>query len=191
MELKIALCGAHRVGKSTLAQEFAKQHKIRYLDMQTSDVTRRLGFNVAKPLNAQDRKNLQAALLHHYTELYRTPGSWVADRSVFDLILYSFMEYPELVDWVDQFAKDCCNIAHYLTHLVYVPATIPVVYQEGKANSSPDAILKADLLIRGCISRFVEDRQDLSLDMRFFRLNSNMNTVEQRVQQLSTMLQLF
>src|SRR5690606_39790848 len=77
-------------------------------------------------------------------------------------------------------------------YLVYVPSTIPVVEDRNKptASLSSDVRLKNDLLIRGAISRFVEER-DLSLDLVYMRLNSNMNSVEQRVKQMSIMLQQF
>lgn len=191
MELKIALCGAHRSGKSTLAKAFAEKHGIQYLDMGTSGVAKQLGLDVSKPLSAADRQRLQGVLLCHYAQLFRTSGSWIADRSVFDLLVYTLIESPSEGSWAENYANDVQLLAEHLTHLVYVPSSIPVVYEEGKASISPDCILKADLLIRGCISRFVEDRTNPRMDLRFFRLNSTMNTVEQRVRQLSTMLQLF
>ena len=191
MELKIALCGAHRSGKSTLAKAFAKEHGIKYLDMGTSNVARRLNIDVSKQVSPEDRKRLQTGLLSHYAQEIRTSGSWIADRSVFDLILYCFMEYPSEYDWVTAYAADCELLASHLTHLVYVPSVIPVTAEEGKASIAPDVLLKADLLIRGCVSRFIEDRQSPYLDLRFFRLNQTMNSVEQRVRQMSTMLQLF
>ena len=191
MELKIALCGAHRSGKSTLAKDFAEKHGIQYLDMGTSGVAKRLGIDVSGPVSDKDRRHLQSSLLHHYAQLSRTSGSWIADRSVFDLVIYSLLEYPSGVTWASQYAKDCEHLAEYLTHLVYVPPSIPIVGDEGKASTNPDVLLKADLLIRGCISRFVEDRTNPNMDLRFFRLNSTMNSREQRLKQLSTMLQLF
>lgn len=189
--MKIALCGAHRSGKTTLAKAFADRHGIKYLDMSTRSVISSLGLDVSVPLSPDDRKRLQNRLLAKYAELYRTPGSWVADRSPLDLVAYSLMEYPG-DDWVDTYSHDCLRILSYLTHLVYVPSTIPVVEDRNKptASLSSDVRLKNDLLIRGAISRFVEER-DLSLDLVYMRLNSNMNSVEQRVKQMSIMLQQF
>lgn len=195
MTIHIAFCGAHRVGKSTTAKAFADATGIPFLEIKSSSVAQRLGINVAVPQPPAQRLKLQTELLKMFREKMSVPNNWVADRSPLDLLIYMMLEYPDAELTLQNYALSCVDLLfETVTHLIYIPPALPIVADEKSASADPSVILKADVLIRGILSRYVEDRDydgEGRLRLRLFRLDSRTTTLAHRVAHCRTFTQQF
>ena len=106
MSYRIGLTGAHRVGKSTLAQVLAKDIKAEYTPVGISDMQAAYGYDSSKQdYTWEERKKIQELLLGEFSNqllglrvLRTEPVSRsmkVTDRTPLDLVGYTMWSFPE------------------------------------------------------------------------------------------------
>lgn len=95
--MKIAIAGAHGVGKTTFAKALAKRLKLNYI----FDVVREEAVKKGFVINESTPPEVQLWLVCRQWELEKTtPESWIADKSLFDYLVYG-----EIVLKDDNFKK--------------------------------------------------------------------------------------
>ncbi len=83
--MKIAIAGAHGVGKTTFAKDLAKKLNINYIH----DIVREEAIKKGFVINESTPPEVQLWLVCRQWELEKiTPESWVADKSLFDYLVY-------------------------------------------------------------------------------------------------------
>lgn len=162
----IGLCGAHRVGKSTLAEAFARQQNIPFVRTDVAGILRTLGVDPKADISIEGRLATQEAILYGLTEQYKHAESlttlWITDRTPIDLASYmladvqraTMADNPELAAMVNRYVDRCIEVAnaHFAT-IVLVNPGIQVVEAEGKAPGCPAymehlTMLQAGLMLR-------------------------------------------
>ena len=139
----LALSGAHRVGKSTLAKAFAEKNEWDYVASSTSAIFKNFGLDVNKPLTFDQRMLVQEATFEvHLDDVKKANARAITDRSTIDMAAYAMAEWAKaaegeqqdrLYDYVDR----CIRAANWLyAGWVLVQPGIPYVEEEGKPSLS-------------------------------------------------------
>lgn len=112
--MKIAICGTSCAGKSTLAEAFAKKHRIHYIRETAAQVVyKRKTFGGQLTI---------AALLSYEMEQFE---DWVSDRSLFDCYIYN--EIFDIDDDLTNFIFDMATNSFDDTELfVFVDEYFPI-----------------------------------------------------------------
>jgi len=83
--MKIAIAGAHGVGKTTFAKALAKRLGFNYIHDIVREEAAKKGFVI----NENTPPEVQLWLISRQRELEKnTPETWVADKSLFDYFVY-------------------------------------------------------------------------------------------------------
>jgi predicted ATPase len=159
----IALCGAERVGKSTLAQAFARAHHLIYIPSRAGEVFRAMNLPVG-PLPPEQRLVVQERILDAHVadiEAVKGDGAWIADRSTLDMAAYALFDLANSgVDpaLVEGYVNRCFRVANfYYSMIVLVQPGIPYVEAEGK----PKACLVRQALMNSIITGLLHDARAL------------------------------
>ena len=143
--MSIALCGAHRVGKSTIAKTFSEETGIPYIESTVNLVGKELGLNVNADLSFDDRMFLQEHVLKdHIKNITAITGPFITDRSPIDFAAYALGtlglksfgnsdQDKRLMCYIDE-----CILAtnRMFSLIVLVQPGIAYIDEEGKPNSS-------------------------------------------------------
>jgi len=156
------ICGAHRVGKSTLAQEYVKRTGAQYVQSPATQVYRDLGLSTETTHDFETRLMVQEEILRRLDAAYAAldivkPA--VADRTPIDLLMYTLADVDggkvpvHLEERLQRYITDCIGcINKRLSLLLLVQPGIPVVYEEGKASLSPGYIEHCNSLALGLVT---------------------------------------
>ena len=147
--MRIGFCGAHRVGKTTLAKRVAEEMGLAFIDGSCSGLFERLGMIPSQPLNFKDRLMVQTEILDRYLEKMSGQQNFVTDRTPFDYIGYTLAELnalavmgenqPAIEAAVEGYLTACKSALNTTLDLAFfVSPGIPLVAAEGKgAHSKP------------------------------------------------------
>jgi len=182
----LALAGAHRSGKSTLAKTIAYVAKgVTYVPSQTTSVFKSLGLDISKPLTFDQRMLAQEAILDlHLHDVQHAPTPWIACRSTLDFAAYAMAEWgknapPEGEDRLLGYVDKCLKAASWTyTGIILVQPGIPYVEEEGKA---PPSKTFQELMNTLCFSYMRDSRVNCSS----WFLRRELTGLEERVQAVS------
>lgn len=137
--MKIALCGAHRTGKTTIAQSLAKHYGIDYVPSQASAVAARMGINLKGQISVADRIAYQQAVMKTMVEDWTRDTPFITDRTPLDAAAYlladmanitgSNKERRQVVSYVE---KAQVLTGKLFDILIYVPPAIEYHDEPGK-----------------------------------------------------------
>jgi hypothetical protein len=142
--LNIALAGAHRTGKSTLAAAYAKSEGYAYIPSRAGEAFSLLGLRVGEPCSIDQRISVQEKILDlHVADIRKhRVGNWISDRSTLDMAAYTLLhaagsqdcDHQRVVDYMTR----CFEVAnrHYAM-VVLVQPGIPYEAVEGKPPPNP------------------------------------------------------
>lgn len=157
----LGLCGGHRVGKSTLAKEYAKKHNWTFLETSVSSVFEKLGHKPNEKFDFETRLTIQEQILIHLARLYREGEGYnvITDRTPIDMLAYTMSEAvgdvvkPELQPRLTSYVNKCFELTnnHFAGILVVQPG-IPLVVEEGKAAINAAYIDHLNALVIGLCS---------------------------------------
>lgn len=179
MKPGIGLCGAHRVGKTTLALALSQAANIPFLKTYTSQIFAKHGLDPAKPLPFQTRLSIQQEILAAGEDVWRqASGRFVSDRTPLDMAAYTLADVQGTTE-VDStallgYVRDCIQKTNqFFSQLIIVPPGIPLIHEPGKAALHEAYIEHIHTLIVGlCYSQNLSaristlDRAILSLEAR-------------------------
>jgi hypothetical protein len=153
--MSIGLCGAHRTGKTTLAEALAAQTKKPFVKTSTSEVFRQHGLDPAQALDFKKRLEIQKQILISYIETWSAqPQSFITDRTPVDLMAYTLadiqgnteVDFPEL----ERYLERCFEATNkYFDVLIVLQPGIELIAAEGKAALSRAYIEHLNSLILG------------------------------------------
>ncbi len=151
----IGICGAHRTGKSTLAQKLAHSLGIPFVQTITSQVFAEAGLDPAQSMDFSTRLMIQQKVLLAGEAVWSSSSQpFVSDRTPIDMMAYTLadiqgttiVDFSQLSDYLQQ----CFAIANlFFNHLIVVQPGIPLTYAEGKAALNPAYIEHINTLIIG------------------------------------------
>jgi len=191
----IGLSGAHRTGKTTLAEAFAKEQDIIFLRTSATEVFKAAGLDPASNLTIEQRIAVQEAMLQVFEQHYAAAakksnvGLFVADRTPIDLAAYLLAEVQqntskELTDQTLNFATHyvarCLDATNrWFSTVVIIQPGITVVDAEGKARGCPLFMEHLNSLMLGLCAderlrsrHFYIPRKYVSLDARLRALKN-------------------
>lgn len=181
--MSIALTGAHRVGKSTLAKALAKERDYTFVPSPMARVYEELGLPVGKlGLGFEDRMRVQEKALDYHVQAIRgVVGSlWVSDRSSLDMAAYTLLDacadpsYDH--DRVAAYVDRCFKVAnmHYGVVVLIQPG-IPYVSEPGKPPANISLQETFNLVLWGMA-------QDNRLECRSGFLKRDVLAVQERLE---------
>lgn len=194
----IGLCGAHRVGKSTLAAAFAKKHDVTLVQPEVSQIHRELGLDPKVDYPFEVRMTIQDAILKHLVECYRKAGvAFVTDRTPLCALAYTFADVRSSnvqgkgLQWFEAYTYACFKaVNEHFTNLVVVQPGLPLIQDKpGSAVMNAAYIEKLNSLILGFVAsercevaHFYIPREILDLDRRVSCIETAHKTVVTRHQ---------
>jgi AAA+ ATPase superfamily predicted ATPase len=187
----IGLLGSHRVGKSTLAREFAKKHDALFLETSASAVFKELGYDPAVTYDFSTRLTIQEEILKRFDEMYAAYSCRrvITDRSPMDMLAYTMSEaIGNSVAEHDQerfrkYAQDCFDVTNKrFTLLLLVQPGIKLVEAEGKAALNEAYIEHLNTLSLGLS---VDER----VDVPHFYIPRYMTDIDDRVEAVAFALE--
>ncbi len=164
----IGLCGAHRVGKSSLAREYAKKFNIPFIETSVSAaVFSKLGLDPSVTYDFPTRLTVQEEILKHLDGLYSghiMAFGAITDRTPLDLLGYTLAEAighrvpPECQARLKKYVEDCFEMTNRrFGTVILVQPGIPLVHEERKAAMNEGYIEHLNSLILGLT---VDERLD-------------------------------
>lgn len=187
----IGLCGAQRVGKSTLAQAFAKQQDIPFVQTSTAAAFKMTGRDPRIEYPIEERIAMQDVILTvleaQYVDATKRTKLWIADRTPIDMAAYMLADIqrstlvgkpPELAGLVLSYVERCFEAAnrHFSTIMLVQPG-IPPSEKEGSAPWEPGFMEHHNTL---CLGLLADER----LRCRDFQLARRYTDLDKRVQSL-------
>jgi len=146
--MRITIMGSHSTGKTTLAKALAERLNFGYLH----DVVREEAVKKGFVINENTPPEVQLWLLIRQWELETTtPEGWVADKSLFDYLVYGRLILKEkivkdLIQWfVQQNAK--------YDFVFYLPIEFPME-EDGIRSIDPEFREEIDRLLKECLDEF-------------------------------------
>lgn len=144
--LGIGLSGAHRTGKTTVAEHLAKANGFQFVKSSVSEIARSMRIDFSKPIPFKRRCEFQEVILETFQAAYDKVGAqmFVADRTPLDLAAYFLADVPteladvELSQYVRDYVGRCVAVTNktFLTTVVVQPA-IPYIAEPGKPLPNP------------------------------------------------------
>lgn len=156
--MNIGICGAHRTGKTTLAQALAAALAIPFIKTSVSQVFQKRGLDPAQPIDFGMRLAIQEEILNSAELIWQSAQQYyprfISDRTPIDMMAYT------LADIQGQTEVDTAQLSAYLarcwqltnlffSHLCVLPPAIPLVFEVGKAALNPAYIQHLHWLVLG------------------------------------------
>lgn len=147
--MMIGIVGAHRTGKTTLAQALSKEYGIPFHKTDVKGIMEEIGIDPAADLPFPERYKVQVCILDGLLASYQEGMSiyegqpFLVDRTPFDALGYLRTEIlrttvtPEVHADLDRYEEICFTTAnHIFQGLIFVQPGIPLVAEPGKAPAN-------------------------------------------------------
>lgn len=188
--MSLALVGAHRTGKSTLAKAFAQKHDVPFVQTGASEVFASLGLDPKAEYPIAQRIAVQAAILYAFERQWldasRRSIFYVSDRSPLDLASYLLADVtrqtlagqPEVADAVNGYVDRCVESANRFFHtIVLIQPGIPLVEAAGKAPACPAYMEHLNLLQSGLLRHEKLHAKTFMLPRQFTDMEDRMSAL--------------
>lgn len=179
-----ALAGAHRVGKSSLAEAFAEKHGLQLIQTRVSKVWTDEGLQPGDShpfrLRLEMQQKVMDAFVEDYEKIDIRRGA-ITDRSPIDMIAYTMGEAvghtvdEDLQEPLARYVDRCFEVANrHLSGILLIQPGIPLVAAEGKGAFNVAWIEHLTHLVRGLGA-------DSRLKTPFFTLQRSVTAMDRRV----------
>jgi predicted ATPase len=155
----IGLAGSHRVGKTTLARDYAERYGFTFLETSVSGIFKELGYDPADTFDFSTRLSIQEQVLSKVDAMYGAADHrdlLITDRTPIDMLAYTLAEANgNLVSESDQgrlesYMQRCFSVVNRrFSSLILVQPGIPIVSAEGKAAPNKAYIEHLNSLMLG------------------------------------------
>lgn len=195
--MTVALVGAHRTGKTTLARAFADKRGIPFVETSVSAIWRELGYDPAVTYDFETRLTVQEEILRRVDAIYakHTGLEFITDRSPLDMAAYTLADaigdrVPEhCQERLAKYVNDCFEVTNRRFGLVLlIQPGIRLVYEDGKAAVNAGYIEHLNSLILGLTvderltcGHFYVPRPVLELDRRIAALENCVDRSKERI----------
>lgn len=185
--LGLGLSGAHRTGKTAVAEILAERNDCPFIRSSAQQVAKDLGVKVDFGMPFHERMAYQEEVLRRFKEAYEQEagnGLFVADRTPLDFAAYVLTDYhPDRVrgleydanGWVLDYVRRCMELTgEYFFLVAVVQPGIPYVPEEGKPAPNP---LYQEIM-NTCLTGLGADHRVKS---HFFLMPRNLTDLQERV----------
>lgn len=142
----MALAGAHRTGKTTVAKAFSEEAEMPFIQTSLSALATDMGVKIGLDMPFEQRQQFQERALALFENEYQTKGDngcFVTDRSPIDLAAYVMTAWhpnfvtPELTDWAFDYVNRCLEMVnrYFKTVIIIQPASFPFVQEAQKGEN--------------------------------------------------------
>jgi len=191
--LAVGLCGAHRTGKTTLAQGLAERLGLPFARTSTAQVFQHHGLNPADVLDSATRLWIQGEILVAAQAVWAEyPHGFITDRTPMDFMAYTLadMHAAQAVnhEMVNDYLTACFAATHrYFSHLAVVQPGIALMPEPGKAALHPAYIEHLNTLIIGlCHDERAHPSTTLVLPRACLALTDRLAWLESKLARLRT-----
>lgn len=138
--MRVGLCGAHRVGKTTLIQQLVERTHLSAVKTSTTQVFKDNGLDPSKHYDFKTRLNIQFKILDALNRSYQT-DNFITDRTPIDTLAYLLCDVNNSVpenceEDIIRYYNLCNDSCKQFDLIILVQPGINVVYEEGKALNS-------------------------------------------------------
>ncbi len=153
--MNIGLCGSHRTGKTTLAEEISLRSGLPFVRTGTSDVFRECGMDPSKPMDFDKRLWIQHKILDAAERIWDAEQvQFITDRTPLDMAAYTLADVQgcTAVDFLglEKYLGRCFDsVNRFFGMLVLIQPGIPLVHEEGKAALNEAYLEHLNVLILG------------------------------------------
>ena len=154
--MSLGLFGAHRVGKSTLAQAYSESTGCAFVQTTTSQVFARRGIDPSESLSFEERLSIQHDILEEAVLQWSAcPEFFVTDRTPIDYMMYTLADIqgdtaPDYKEELAYYMEACFEALNkYFSTVILIQPGIPLVHEPGKAALNPLYIEHCNSLARG------------------------------------------
>jgi hypothetical protein len=150
----IGLCGAHRTGKTSLAQAFSNHSGVPFLQTSASAIFSMMGYDPKADYPIDIRLHIQRELLIYLRGTYdKWKGqTFITDRTPLDLAAYLLADVTRenVCDGIVEYVEDCLELTNRTFGTIFIiQPGIPLVEEQGKAPATPAYIEHLNALIVG------------------------------------------
>jgi nicotinamide riboside kinase len=152
---KIGICGAHRCGKTTLAQNLAQHLNIKFAQTNVSSVFAKHNMHAAQTMDFATRLWIQTEILHSVQQAWHKQN-FVTDRTSIDFMAYLLAEVQSNtqieLNKLQNYMQQCFAVANQnFESILVVQPGIALVYEDGKAAMNQAYIEHLNTLILGLV----------------------------------------
>jgi predicted ATPase len=189
--MRIGLCGAQRVGKTTLARAYSEKSGMPFVQTNTRQVLADLGVDAKTQYPIEKRLFIQTAILRELMFQWEQHTDAIFDRTPLDVLAYMeadlLRDSPStqfFVDAVAHYRTLCLTATNLFTGIILVQPGIKILEEEGAAQGNPPYMEHFNTLCLGYmhptvirVRSIVLSRKMLDLDKRVMELNFFVNTL--------------
>ncbi len=156
--MAVALIGAHRTGKTSLARAYAERRGVPFVETSVSAIWKELGYDPSVTYDFETRLTVQEEILKRVDAVY---GNWagldfITDRSPLDMAAYTLAEAigdrvpASCQQRLAKYVNDCFDVTNRRFGMVFlIQPGIALVHEEGKAAINVGYIEHLNSLILG------------------------------------------
>jgi hypothetical protein len=183
--MKIGLAGAHRTGKTTLAQAVSRTRGIPFAKTDTAALFKQRGLTPCQSLDFKTRLQIQQHILTAAFEIWETqPATFITDRTPLDFMAYTLADIQGATEVnftsLEKYLEGCFEVTNKIfTMLVVIQPAIPLVYEEGKAALNKAYLEHLNTIIVGLCHderltcpAFIMERRTTCLEDRIYALEA-------------------
>jgi hypothetical protein len=185
--MTIGLCGSHRTGKTTLAEEISQRAGIPFVKTSTSEVFREHGMDPSRPMEFGRRLWIQHKILDAAERAWDSGHrQFITDRTPLDMAAYTLADIQGSTEVdlgeLEGYLERCIAVTNtFFQMLVLVQPGIPLVYEAGKAALNEGYLEHLNFLILGLCN---DDR----IKCTFLSLPRDVTDKEARVKKVMEVL---
>lgn len=154
----IGICGAHRVGKTTLARHIAEDKGINLVLTNVGDIfIKETKYLPSDHIPFLERLDIQWRILQKCSLLWDTQnGPFVTDRTPIDFIGYILLNVTNTTmdhsKEVNEYTNECLSVLNStFTYLIHLQPFIEIISDLVKANTNPLYIEHLNAIIAGLL----------------------------------------